>query len=72
MRGYSIMLSNVSDLSEVLSSMSNDGHPVTAELAAATSPYMRKNIRRFGKYGLDMEEMPAPLFPQPLPFKIPL
>ena len=68
----SIMLSNVSDLSEVLSSMSNDGHPVTAELAAATSPYMRKNIRRFGKYGLDMEEMPAPLFPQPLPFKIPL
>jgi hypothetical protein len=68
----SIMLSNVSDLSEVLSSMSNDGHPVTAELAAATSPYMRKNIRRFGKYGLDMEEMPAPLFPQPLPFKMPL
>jgi TnpA family transposase len=68
----SIMLSNVSDLTEVLSSMSNEGHPVTAELAAATSPYMRKNIRRFGKYGLDMEEMPAPLFPKPLPFKIPL
>ena len=68
----SIMLSNVSDLTEVLSSMSNDGHPVTAELAAATSPYMRKNIRRFGKYGLDMEEMPAPLFPKPLPFRMPL
>jgi Tn3 transposase DDE domain-containing protein len=66
------MLSNVSDLSEVLSSMANDGHPVTAELAAATSPYMRKNIRRFGKYDLDMEEMPAPLFPKPLPFKVPL
>jgi hypothetical protein len=68
----SIMLSNVSDLTKVLSSMSNDGHPVTAELAAATSPYMRTNIRRFGKYGLDMEEMPAPLFPKPLPFKMPL
>ena len=68
----SIMLSNVSDLTEVLSSMSNDGHPVTAELAAATSPYMRKNIRRFGKYGLDMEEMPAPLLPKPLPFRMPL
>jgi hypothetical protein len=68
----SIMLSNVSDLSEVLSSMSNDGHPVTAELAAATSPYMRKNIRRFGKYGLDMEEIPAPLLPRPLPFEMPL
>jgi len=53
-------------------SMSNDRHPVTAELAAATSPYMRKNIRRFGKYGLDMEETLAPLFPKPLPFKMPL
>ena len=67
-----IMLSNVADLSEVLSSMATDGHPVSAELAASTSPYMRKNLRRFGKYGLDMEEMPAPLTPKPLPFELPL
>ena len=34
--------------------------------------YLRTHIRRFGKYGLDMEEMPDPLFPKPLPFKMPL
>jgi len=67
-----IMLSNVADLTEVLSSMATDGHAVTAELAASTSPYMRKNLRRFGKYGLDMEELPAPLSPKPLPFELPL
>jgi hypothetical protein len=65
------MLSNVADLTEVLSSMATDGHAVTAELAASTSPYMRKNLRSFGKYRLDMEELPAPLSPKPLPFKLP-
>src|SRR4051794_27704331 len=67
-----IMLSNVADLTDVLSSMAADGHPVTADLAASASPYMRKNIRRFGKYGLDMEELPTPLSPKPLPFDLPL
>jgi hypothetical protein len=66
------MLSNVADLTDVLSSMAADGHPVTADLAASASPYMRKNIRRFGKYGLDMEELPTPLSPKPLPFDLPL
>jgi TnpA family transposase len=67
-----IMLSNVADLSEVLTSMAVDGHPVTAKLAASTSPYMRKNLRRFGKYGLDMDDLPDPLVPKPLPFNLPL
>jgi TnpA family transposase len=67
-----IMLSNVADLTDVLSSMAADGHLVTADLAASASPYMRKNIRRFGKYGLDMEELPTPLSPKPLPFDLPL
>jgi hypothetical protein len=40
-----IMLSNVADLTDVLSSMAADGHPVTADLAASASPYMRKNIQ---------------------------
>ncbi len=31
-------------------------------------PYMRKNIRRFGKYDHDMETLPDPLDPRPLPF----
>ncbi|MBY5827382.1 Tn3 family transposase [Rhizobium leguminosarum] len=63
-----IMLSNVTDLTEVMRGMAADGHPVTPELAASLSPYSREHIRRFGKLVLDMDEIPPPLNPQPLPF----
>jgi TnpA family transposase len=64
-----IMLSNVADMTEALSSMARDGHRVTPELVACLSPYMREHIRRFGQYVLDMEKVPHPLNPQPLPFE---
>ena len=48
-----------------------DGHPVTSELAACLSPYVRKQIRRFGRFSLDMEDQPDPLNPMPLPFEWP-
>ena len=35
-----IMLSNVADMAEVLSSMARDGHRVTPGLVACLSPYM--------------------------------
>jgi len=64
-----IMLSNVADLSQVLSDMARNGHPVTPELVASTSPYIRGHILRFGQYALDMVNLPDPLDPQPLPFE---
>lgn len=64
-----VMLSNVADLTQVLSDMARDGHPVTPELVACTSPYIRRHILRFGKYSLDMDSLPEPLDPQPLPFE---
>ncbi len=64
-----IMLSNVADLTEVIAGMASDGHPVTPELVASTSPYIREQIRRFGRFALDMEDLPEPLNPQPLPFE---
>ena len=64
-----VMLSNVADLTTVLYGMARDGHPVTPALVACTSPYMRKHILRFGKYTLDMDSLPDPLDPQPLPFE---
>jgi TnpA family transposase len=67
-----IMLSNVANLSEVLSSMAADGLPVTPELAASISPYTRKHLRRFEKYDIDMDDRPDPLEPTPLPFDPPL
>ena len=64
-----VMLSNVDDLTRVLSDMAVDGHPVTPALVASLSPYMRRHILRFGRYALDMENLPEPLNPQPLPFE---
>ena len=66
------MLSNVTDLTEVMADMAADGHPVTSEFATCLSPYSREHIRRFGRLVLDMDEIPQPLNPRPLPFKIPL
>jgi TnpA family transposase len=64
-----VMLSNVADLTEVLCDMANDGQPVTADLAACISPYLREHIRRFGRFSLDMADLPEPLNPRPLPFE---
>jgi hypothetical protein len=49
--------------------MAKDGHPVTPELVAYTSPHIREPIRRFGRFALDMDDLPYPLNPQPLPFE---
>ncbi|HJX64445.1 MAG TPA: Tn3 family transposase [Polyangia bacterium] len=67
-----IMLSNVTDMTEALAAMAEDGQPVTPSLVACLSPYMREHIRRFGQYVLDMEDLPGPLNPQPLPFELAL
>jgi TnpA family transposase len=67
-----VMLSNVTDMTGVLASMAKDGHRVTPELVACLSPYTREHIRRFGQYALDMDDLPDPLDPQPLPFGRPL
>ena len=67
-----VMLSNVADLTTVIGGMARDGHPVTPALVASTSPYMRRHILRFGRYALDMDDLPGPLNPQPLPFEQPL
>ena len=67
-----VMLSNVADLTDVLSDMAKDGHPVTPALVASLSPYIREHIRRFGRFVLDMADLPDPLNPQPLPFEIAL
>jgi TnpA family transposase len=64
-----VMLSNVADLTEVLSAMAKDGHAVTPALVACTSPHIREHIRRFGRFALDMDDLPNPLNPQPLPFE---
>ena len=63
----SIMLQNVVDLTDVLTKMASEGHTITKELVAYLSPYIRDQIRRFGKYDVDMEEHPPHLVPKLVP-----
>ena len=61
-----IMLHNVSDLTDVLTGMAAEGWPLTKELIGRLSPYMREHLRRFGQYMLDMDILPTPLVPKSL------
>ncbi len=64
-----VVVSDVADLTEVMSAMAKDGHPVTPALVACISPYIRDHVRRFGRFALDMADLPAPLNCQPRPFE---
>ena len=46
--------------------------PSSVRVVASLSPYIREHIRRFGRFVLDMTDMPDPLDPHPLPFEIAL
>jgi hypothetical protein len=56
-----IMLSNVADMTGVLSSAAKDGYRVTPGLVACLSPYTREHIRRFGHMFLIWTTCPTPL-----------
>ena len=63
-----VMLHNVIDLTDVLNEMNAEGEPVTKELVERISPYMTQHIRRFGRYHLDMSDLPDPLEEKGLDF----
>lgn len=63
-----VMLHNVIDLTDVLNDMNAAGEPVTKELVERLSPYMTQHIRRFGRYHLDMNDLPDPLEDKGLDF----
>lgn len=63
-----VMLRNVADLTDVLTSMIDQGHLATSELVGHISPYIRNHIRRFGRFVLDMDQISKPLNPAPIPF----
>jgi hypothetical protein len=65
------MLQNVAEMTDVLNGMVQEGYVITAEIAAAFSPYLTEHIKRFGQYVLDTEIVPSPLQPNK-PFLTPL
>jgi TnpA family transposase len=58
-----IMLQNVVDMTDALHDMAREGHPVTPDVVATFSPYLREHIKRFREYIIDTEAFPPPLQP---------
>ena len=57
-------LHNESDLTNILNDMSTEGYKIKAEQLVTLSPYIRDHIRRFGRYHVDMENIPPLLNPR--------
>lgn len=54
-----IMLQNVIDITDVCHALIKDGYTITAEDLSHMSPYLTEQIKRFGEYVLDLEQLPA-------------
>ena len=63
-----VMLHNVIDLTDVLNGMNAEGEIVTKELVEKLSPMMTGHLRRFGRFLLDMDDLPDPLQQRGLDF----
>ena len=50
-----IILYNVITMTNVIGELTQEGLQIDAETLAATSPFRRENINRFGSYSLDMD-----------------
>ena len=65
-----IMLSNVADMTAVLSRWPRTGTRHARPWSPASAPTPAGTSCRFGQYALDMGDLPGPLDPQPLPFEV--
>ena len=63
-----VMLHNVIDLTDVLNEMNAEGETVTKELVEKISPYLNGHLRRFGRFHLDMDDLPDSLQKKGLDF----
>ena len=58
-----VMLQNVTDMTDVLHQLAQEGIQITQAMVSQLSPYLTEYIKRFGDYVLDMEVRPVPLQP---------
>jgi TnpA family transposase len=56
-----LILQNVDDMTRGLRVLAQDGFAVDKESVMALSPYLRRHIKRFGDYVLDLSTVPEPL-----------
>ena len=66
-----VILQNAVDISWAIQSLHSEGHKVDRESLAVLSPYLTRQLKRFGDYVVDLQSIPQPLETAiPLPVKI--
>lgn len=55
-----VMLQNVADQTRVLHELHREGYTIRAEDLAFLSPYVTRNLKRFGQYEMQYKTEPAP------------
>ena len=67
-----VILHNAVDLSRVIQQLHEEGYPVKPEDVAKLSPYLTHNLRRYGDFIADLEQIPPSLEAAfNLPFNVP-
>src|SRR5699024_5639181 len=56
-----VIFQNVADITTILRSLSQEGYDIKDTDIADLSPYLRRHIKRFGDYVIDLESPPEPL-----------
>lgn len=55
-----VMLQNVVDQTQVLHELHQEGHPISKDDLAFMSPYVTRNLKRFGDYQTGYKTEPTP------------
>lgn len=53
-----VMLQNVSDMTEIIAALIDDGHNITKEDMSYLSPYLTAHLKRFGDIVMDLNTVP--------------
>jgi hypothetical protein len=56
-----VILQNTVDISFAVKSLSAEGYRINRSLLATLSPYVTRNLKRYGDFVVDLQTVPQPL-----------
>ena len=55
-----VILQNTVDMTRVIQTLSTEGFKITRRMLATMSPYLNRNLKRYGDYVVDLKNIPQP------------
>ena len=53
-----VMLQNVSDMTDIIAELIDEGHPITKDDISYLCPYWTSHLKRFGEIVMDFKNVP--------------